>query len=957
MFTQLFAQLPQQGLKGQWKFDDSNNLTKATIGNDLVEDQLIGITPSFKSVAGPTAGDGAVEVALGSYFRCFHDLSPNGADTAKRVNQFTIIIDFKMTAPGIWYAFHATNTDPATDDAESFVNSSGHVGVGSTGYSFDTVSAGQWYRLVITSDLGHFYRYYIDGELVQDGGAQQFDGRFSLSSINESDQVIFFGDNDGDDGTIDCSMISLYDRPMTASEIYSIGGYGHTFSVKTPVAEWLFDKPDSLLQASTGTDLQLSGIQTAVDGSQAGDGAVSLDPGSYYISKPGIYKNGGGNNVNNYSISFDLRVPTLGKTYSLYQTDPGNTDSAEVIIDNNGRIGNPYTGFTSASITAGAWYRVVITVELGKHFVYYLDGDSLHDGGSFPVDGRYSISPANSDGRLLFFAGANGQANGIDIAHLSVYNRALSTLEVKGMGGFTHEVNTENTAAGKSVYLDGSSYNRYINIPHSDDLNFGDNTSFTVEVWVKPNLTVDGDPAIISNKDWQSGGNTGWGLFIHQDDWKFNIADTSRERYDTSQPKINDGNWHYIAAIVDRTNNSYRLITDTLVTVNIPFTNGLKTVDTQYDINIGEDGTGHYSDGYKYPGEVDEVRIWKGVVADPTVLEAWKFKPVTSNHPYYSNLIGYWKFDNTSGLTIQDVSGHNHIANLVNGPLYKVSYAPIADSLVVNTYDLTAVWGGIQQAESGGLTVKGTFPNLLGRIAELKSNKSFVESLESSSDNPFGIFGNNHVTGTTNSGIPSAVQLRTNRVWAFDVTEASITSEVTFDLSGMGQTGAAGDSSNYVLLAGKSTGALSIVNPVAPSVHDGTQITFHNIALTDNNYALGTKNSSASPLGSGTTDVEKGGVPVQYSLQNAYPNPFNPSTTIKFSLAAKSRVTLTIYNVLGQKVETLINADMNQGYHEINWNTYSSHSVLASGVYFYRLTADGNNGQKFVQTKKLMLLK
>ncbi len=79
-----------------------------------------------------------------------------------------------------------------------------------------------------------------------------------------------------------------------------------------------------------------------------------------------------------------------------------------------------------------------------------------------------------------------------------------------------------------------------------------------------------------------------------------------------------------------------------------------------------------------------------------------------------------------------------------------------------------------------------------------------------------------------------------------------------------------------------------------------------------------------------------------------YPNPFNPTTMINFSLPATNNVQLTIYNILGQKVATLINQKMSAGSHSISFDA----SRLASGMYIYRLKA-GNN----VSEKKMILIK
>jgi hypothetical protein len=104
------------------------------------------------------------------------------------------------------------------------------------------------------------------------------------------------------------------------------------------------------------------------------------------------------------------------------------------------------------------------------------------------------------------------------------------------------------------------------------------------------------------------------------------------------------------------------------------------------------------------------------------------------------------------------------------------------------------------------------------------------------------------------------------------------------------------------------------------------------------------------------TDVarEERGIPTEYNLSQNYPNPFNPSTTIKFDLPKQSPVTLEIYDMLGQKVRTLISGDMmDPGYYSVPWNGTNQYgNSVASGVYYYRIVAD-----KFTSLKKMMFLK
>ena len=88
------------------------------------------------------------------------------------------------------------------------------------------------------------------------------------------------------------------------------------------------------------------------------------------------------------------------------------------------------------------------------------------------------------------------------------------------------------------------------------------------------------------------------------------------------------------------------------------------------------------------------------------------------------------------------------------------------------------------------------------------------------------------------------------------------------------------------------------------------------------------------------------GAPNNYSLGNNYPNPFNPSTTIQFALRHSSHITMTIFNVLGEEIVTLVNEELPAGRHSIVWNTYS----CPSGLYVSHLRAGSH-----IDSKKLLL--
>ncbi|RPI18413.1 MAG: T9SS C-terminal target domain-containing protein [Ignavibacteriae bacterium] len=94
-------------------------------------------------------------------------------------------------------------------------------------------------------------------------------------------------------------------------------------------------------------------------------------------------------------------------------------------------------------------------------------------------------------------------------------------------------------------------------------------------------------------------------------------------------------------------------------------------------------------------------------------------------------------------------------------------------------------------------------------------------------------------------------------------------------------------------------------------------------------------------------------VPAQYSLYNNYPNPFNPTTKIKFDVPSevrnqKSEVRLIIFDILGRQVAVIVNDKLSPGKYEVTWDA----SLLSSGVYFYRMETE-----RFIDTKKMLLVK
>jgi hypothetical protein len=125
------------------------------------------------------------------------------------------------------------------------------------------------------------------------------------------------------------------------------------------------------------------------------------------------------------------------------------------------------------------------------------------------------------------------------------------------------------------------------------------------------------------------------------------------------------------------------------------------------------------------------------------------------------------------------------------------------------------------------------------------------------------------------------------------------------------------------------------------------------IYLVNNNtgWAVGGNGTILKTTNGGVSFVEEeeiDEIPNDYIVSHNYPNPFNPSTKIKYSIPQSSNVVIKVFDILGNKIETLVDGEKPIGTYEITWDADN----LPTGVYFYRLQAGS-----FVETKKMVLMK
>lgn len=218
------------GTTGLWRFQNSAEKLKATIGTDLVNSHpdnagwmmgpwtMIGVTGN----AGLYADGGIVQDRSWDHLTAYHGIGgPNGGGSY--INEYTIAIDYYAN-PG-WNSLYQTAWNGNANDGDLWINASTQnaatIGVGAVGYSVATFDATKWHRIVLSVDNGNFFRAYVDGALFLDGAGQAVDGRFAL----ELDRFSLFADDSWEDAWGLAGTVAVWDRALTTDEVSQMGGW------------------------------------------------------------------------------------------------------------------------------------------------------------------------------------------------------------------------------------------------------------------------------------------------------------------------------------------------------------------------------------------------------------------------------------------------------------------------------------------------------------------------------------------------------------------------------------------------------------------------------------------------------------------------------------------------------------------------------------------------------------
>jgi hypothetical protein len=155
-----------------------------------------------------------------------------------------------------------------------------------------------------------------------------------------------------------------------------------------------------------------------------------------------------------------------------------------------------------------------------------------------------------------------------------------------------------------------------------------------------------------------------------------------------------------------------------------------------------------------------------------------------------------------------------------------------------------------------------------------------------------------------------------------------------------------------LIVSGDTSVTLDYMDVLTPNT-----VYFWSVSVTDGYDTVASADVFSFSTSATILAVEQGvdQIPNEYALYQNYPNPFNPVTKLTYQLPLESRVTLKIYNVLGQTMTTVVDEVQSPGYKSIDWDA----SNLASGVYLYRLetTGTGDQSKTFIRIKKMFLVR
>ena len=415
--------------KGWWKFDDSADMLKATIGNSL---STYG-SSSNESVAGPVDGNLAIMDPIGHALVMDHGIGANGGGSL--TNEYSLQIDFMVPAPIPSYVSFFQTGLMNDADGDLFIKASGVIGLGDLGWSTKVVTADTWYRLVVSAKCGEYYRIYINGELYLEKLGITVDSRHALKSLPH-----IFGDDDGEDPTIHCAELAVWDVALTEDQAIELGNASQPMFPQ-PKGQWKFDDSNNLMLATIGNDLIPEATVTHTSALGPADGNGAIVDGFYQslVMNHGIEANGGGSLVNVYSMQIDFKaIGTSPSYYSFFQTGATNSGDGDLFIKwsgGTGAVGLSALGWSTNKVNPETWYRLIVTSS-GDTYRVYINGELWVEKTGILTDSRHALQIADLP---HLFADDDGEEGVMHCSELAVWDIVLTPEQVAQLGNATGE--------------------------------------------------------------------------------------------------------------------------------------------------------------------------------------------------------------------------------------------------------------------------------------------------------------------------------------------------------------------------------------------------------------------------------------------------------------------------------------------------------------------------------------
>jgi len=633
---------------------------------------------------------------------------------------------------------------------------------------------------------------------------------------------------------------------------------------------------------------------------------------------------------------------------------------------------------SKGGVPEGVWTHVAVSYVDGE-IKFYMNGEHYDTvpytlGTGFDAMIRMG-SAANTDGTWR-----DGDAYNGALDDVRFYSRILNDDEIMGIYKETTPVHgmvahwpmdegsgttvadvvggNDGTLVGlsESAWLDDGGIRfddtdgHHIEVPHADELDFGDE-SFTISMLVRYMEPPKGeaDRWLIKGTHGSPGTGSRYELFHTSGNTaRFTIdngPENSKSKLEVASSAIVTGKWVHVVAVRDANSDSTML-----------FANGVwqgGTADESGDISNGEVmwiGESTDESGTAMSGDMKDIRIYNYPMSE------FQINQLFGNYDLEPLMVAHWPMDEGAGETIYDVIGGNDGTmvgldpgsawiretgvsgvefNNTDGNHIEVPHADVLDfgdesfsvSMLVrypNPPEDTDRW-----------FIKGTHgdPGTGSRYEIFRTSGSTVRF---SIDN-------------ATADVKSRVEVPDGQVTTGDWAHVVAVRDAIYDTMAVylnsvfhgGSADESGDISNgEVMWIGESTDESGTA--MSGQMSD---IRVFSYALSEEHVKnlFGTYNIEIVGI-----DSESGTMPESYALQQNYPNPFNPTTTINFALPQAGQTSITVYNVMGQEVATLMNKKLEAGSYSVEFDG----SEFASGVYFYRLRSGS-----FTKVNKMLLLK